>query len=124
MALSKDIVTFAKDHGLAEVEEGDVLQLDMETQSKREQEAAANKTEGRELTAKILNEALGKIREGLDMLEEMDPNMERNITVKRYAEDALSCYTEMQVKFNKKKRQTTGHQTPEWLVSRAAFFFF
>lgn len=119
---NRDTVTLAKDLGLAEVEEEDIEELllshrqelsnedlDMKAQNKREQEeaAAADKGEGQAMTAKRLNEALGKIKEGLAMIEEMDPNVERSSTAARKAMAALFCYTEMHREFSKKKRQTS-----------------
>ncbi|MPC46752.1 hypothetical protein E2C01_040478 [Portunus trituberculatus] len=63
--------------------------------------------QGLAMTTKRLNEALGKIKGGLAMLEEMDPNVEQSSTATRKAMDALFCYTVMQKEFSKKKRQTT-----------------
>ncbi|MPC79637.1 hypothetical protein E2C01_074174 [Portunus trituberculatus] len=59
------------------------------------------------MTAKRLIEVLGKMREGLAILEEMDSNVERGSTATRKAMDPLFCYTVMQKEFSKKKHQTT-----------------
>ena len=91
--------------------------LDIEADNKGEREeaeaaaaavAAADKAEGgRTLTANVISEALGKIREGFAMLEEHDPNVERSTTITRKCMDTLFCYTQMQTEFQKKKRQTS-----------------
>lgn len=124
---NKDTISYAQDLGLDEVEEEDIDQLlqshrqelsnedllDIEAENKREREeaeatAAADKAEGgRTLTATVISEALGKIKEGFAMLEEHDPNVERSTTITRKCMDTLFCYTQMQTEFQKKKRQTT-----------------
>ncbi|XP_045107142.1 tigger transposable element-derived protein 1-like [Portunus trituberculatus] len=100
---NKDTISYAQDLGLDEVEEEDIDQLlqshrqelsnedllDIEAENKREREeaeatAAADKAEGGQtLTATVISEALGKIKEGFAMLEEHDPNVERSTTITR-----------------------------------------
>ena len=70
----------------------------MEVEKEKEKEEAATATTGESgqvISSKVLREAVANVKDGLHLLEENDPNVDRSSTVSRNVLDNLLGYTEM-----------------------------
>ena len=124
LKVNKESLDKAREAGFDELEQNDIDELleshreeltneelfEMEKIQEAELEAAAsNPTEEnpepeRILTKSDLEKSLSFIREGLDILEANDPNINRSATVARKVMSELNCY---KVMLEQKKRKTT-----------------
>lgn len=78
-----------------ELSKADLMELERQ-RVKEEEEAERSLTpEQRVLSLKVLTEAMGKLREALDLIEENDPNVQRSSSVSRKIWAEFGCYQEM-----------------------------
>lgn len=89
-----------------ELSNEDLLELER-VRVKEQEEAEASGAPERVLTLKVLSEAMNKIREALDLIEENDPNVQRSFAVSRKMLADFGCYQEMLRKKQRKTVQTT-----------------
>ncbi|KAK9507140.1 hypothetical protein O3M35_007056 [Rhynocoris fuscipes] len=81
----------------------ELIQLQAESTIDEDTEPVVSK----QLTSKIMSSAFSYFEQGINILVENDPDVERSANVSRGINSAISCYKSLKEEIDKKARQTT-----------------